>query len=122
MKDEANYPEAPISVSVTGYYKGFSVIATKRQPNEALKPLLEDAMKAIDWMANNGWKPSWRDGEAPRQPLVNTKICPVHQGTTMYEHNKNGKTWFSHKLADGTYCNGGPVRIASDAPADNLSF
>lgn len=54
-----NLPEAPRSISLTGYYKGFSVLVTQRDPKTSTYPLLQNAMKAIDWMIDNNFKPSW---------------------------------------------------------------
>lgn len=33
------------------------------------------------------------------------KTCPIH-GTQMPKRSKNGQTWFSHQLPDGTWCKG----------------
>jgi hypothetical protein len=33
------------------------------------------------------------------------KVCEYHN-CEMRSHSKNGETWYSHKLADGTYCKG----------------
>ncbi len=52
-------PEAPVSITVRGYYKGFSVLITKR--NAGSKVELENVVKAIDNMVGKGFKPSWKD-------------------------------------------------------------
>lgn len=51
--------ESPQSMSITGYYKGFSVILTKRDEQAKIKPLIDSAMEAIDYMLENSWNPSW---------------------------------------------------------------
>ena len=33
-------------------------------------------------------------------------MCPIHN-VPMREWKKDGRKWFSHKLADGTWCKGG---------------
>jgi hypothetical protein len=33
-------------------------------------------------------------------------ICPIHN-VPMKEWKKNGRSWFSHKLEDGSWCKGG---------------
>jgi hypothetical protein len=32
-----------------------------------------------------------------------TKVCPIHK-TTMYLYQKDGKSWYSHKLENGKWC------------------
>ena len=41
-------------------------------------------------------------------------ICLVHQ-VEMKQWSKDGRTWYSHQLADGSYCKGGQQRAASPA-------
>ncbi len=62
MKDvlgEKELPEAPASLNVRGYLKGFSIQITKR--GEVAQPLLEQSIKIVDWMEANGFKPSWNE-------------------------------------------------------------
>jgi len=33
------------------------------------------------------------------------KLCPIHN-VPMEAHSKNGDTWYSHKLPDGSWCRG----------------
>ncbi len=54
-------PEAPASVTIKGYFKGFSVLITNRDPAVAVAPLLAKAINGINWMAENGFKPSWNE-------------------------------------------------------------
>lgn len=80
-------PEAPMSISTTAYYKGFSMMITKRDPEVKVLPLIESQMKMIDFLIEQGCKPSWNDdtntkhsgnGYAARQPaakVVNTADC-----------------------------------------------
>lgn len=35
-----------------------------------------------------------------------TKPCPIHLGEMLRKHTKDGRSWWSHKLADGTWCRG----------------
>jgi len=32
----------------------------------------------------------------------------VHPGEMLIRHTKDGKSWWSHKLGDGTWCRGKP--------------
>lgn len=52
-------PEAPISVTIQSYYKGFSVLITKRDPDVEAKPLIKQSIDAIDYLIKLGFKPSW---------------------------------------------------------------
>jgi hypothetical protein len=51
------------------------------------------ASKAINGISNG----------TPAQP--DTMVCELHNAE-MKLHSKDGQTWYSHKLADGTYCKG----------------
>ncbi len=75
--------EALESVTIKGYYKGYSVMLTKRDVSLKSLPLLKDAIRAIDWMKENGFKPDWHtdaNGKASqagdgKQQLT---VCPIH--------------------------------------------
>ena len=54
-------PEAPASVTVKGYYRGFSLFATTRDATVRFGPLLFNGMRAIDWMIEHNFKPSWNE-------------------------------------------------------------
>ena len=53
--------EAPISISTTAYYKGFSMIITKRDPDVKHDRLLDEQLAMIDDLIRRGVKPSWND-------------------------------------------------------------
>jgi hypothetical protein len=36
-------------------------------------------------------------------------LCAIHQ-VEMRKYSKNGKSWYSHKLEDGTWCSGKPKK------------
>ena len=102
IKDKPSQPEAPISSTVRGYYKGYSVLLTKRDPNVKSLPLLEDAMKAIDWMDEHGFKPSWADDTNKKNgqqtlPAEPTKsfVCQTCGSDAEYKQgvSKTGKPW-----------------------------
>lgn len=62
IRERNNGHEAPMSVTVRGWYKGYSVLITKRDPEASVEPLLKSAMSAIDWMdENEDWNSSWKD-------------------------------------------------------------
>ncbi len=37
--------------------------------------------------------------------IENIKMCPLHK-VVMKKYSKDGKVWFSHQMADKSYCNG----------------
>jgi hypothetical protein len=51
--------ESGQSVSTTAYYKGFSMLVTKRDQSVDLMPLVEDQMALIDQLIDKGCQPSW---------------------------------------------------------------
>lgn len=44
------------------------------------------------------------EGGTISRPTEQVLACPDH-GVEYQRYEKNGKVWYSHKLADGTYCN-----------------
>jgi hypothetical protein len=56
---EPQLPEAPVSINVRGYYKGFSVQITKRNAKGVIE--LEKIIQAVDNMIEKGFKPSWAE-------------------------------------------------------------
>jgi hypothetical protein len=46
---------------------------------------------------------------APAAQPAGNGICPIHNAPMKYNTNQRG-SWWSHKLLDGTWCNGGVAR------------
>jgi hypothetical protein len=113
LEEKKQLPEAPVSVTIRGYYKGYSVLATKRDTTP-LMPLLQDSMKAIDWMIENGFKPSWADDTnnkvKPQEPVKDelTATCPIHNVPMTQKVGAYGNYWTHAKNENGTWfnCNG----------------
>jgi len=63
------------------------------------KDLLDKASVALSYLLEHGYQPE-------RSQRKDTKLCPIHQAE-MKKFEKNGKAWFSHKMDDGSWCNGG---------------
>lgn len=80
-------PEAPASVTIKGFYKGYSVLLTNRDEEIPMSPLLKKAIKAIDWMVENGFKPSW--DEKPASSSADKNTCP--HTNTMVRVSKSEK-------------------------------
>lgn len=101
------------SVNVTGYYKGFKIQATQRDPEVSLKPLIENAQKAVDWMVKQGFKPSWNPDtnevtDTSSDAIEDTAMCEIHDVPMKAREGKYG-TFFSHAKKQGDkwiYCNG----------------
>jgi len=110
---KAELPEAPVSITVRGYYKGFSALITKR--NAEGKINLEDITKAIDNMVAKGFKPSWNDatnGATPQAPAKDVPICGEHNVPMVWKQGvgrASGKPYAfwacPQKNNDGSYCN-----------------
>jgi SWIM zinc finger len=84
--------------------------------DEQIAAAVQAAMRA-QTSRNNGQSPQQRTAAAPPQPpdadgLASTpdhdpSWCPKHQVTMRWhEGNARGPGWFSHQLADGSYCKG----------------
>jgi len=93
--------EAPASWN-TSYITSDGFVCRITLRGETGKDLLEKADVAIAFLLEHGFQPE-RSHPNPRQREV--KLCPIHQAE-MKKFEKNNKSWFSHKLADGSWCNG----------------
>jgi len=90
--------------------------AQARSLDEQIAAAVAAAMKA-QAASNNGHSPQRRTVAAPHQPPEAERLasapdhdpgwCPKHQVTMRWhEGNARGPGWFSHQLADGSYCKG----------------
>ncbi len=93
---EKDLPEAPVSINVRGYYKGFSVQITKRNAKGEVE--LTKIMTAIDNMIEKGFKPSWNDDTNGKvvKAEVKTQGCPKCGGTRTFKEGvkkETGRHW-----------------------------
>jgi hypothetical protein len=90
--------------------------AQARSLDEQIAAAVAAAMKA-QTSRNNGQNPQQRTAAAPPQPPdaeglasahdQDPSWCPTHQVTMRWhDGNARGPGWFSHQLADGSYCKG----------------
>ena len=99
IEAQSNLPEAPASVTIRGYFKGYSVLITNRDPKVNVAPLLAKAMNGITWMIENGFKPSWNNetnSKSSSTPKIEVKTKPCEQcgGTRkLVEGVSKGKRW-----------------------------
>ena len=59
------YPET--SVTIRGYYRGFSVLVTLRNPETIIAPLVKKAKEVVDGMEGLHFTSSWKDEPQPSQ-------------------------------------------------------
>ena len=104
MEDGKSLPEAPVSITVRGYYKGFSVLITKRHAGEEIK--LDGIMVAIDNMVGKGFKPSWAEETNGKHEPIATYTCEecgapaeLRSGTSK-KTNKPWKAIFCSKVKE----------------------
>jgi hypothetical protein len=104
--NNSNYTEAPASWTVRYSVNGYDCMLTLR--GESGNELLPRAQAALRWLTESGAQPvakptNGNDGKAQDHPAL--KVCKYHNAE-MKRHEKDGQVWYSHKLADGTYCKG----------------
>jgi hypothetical protein len=101
LKTEGSFLEAPASWN-TKYVnpQGFVCQITLR--GETGKDLLEKANVAISFLLEQGNHPCENNNNHNGKE---TKLCPIHQ-CEMKHREKDGKSWFSHRLETGDWCYG----------------
>jgi len=91
-------PEAPVSITLKATLHGHEIMVTLRGVDFAsVKAQVEQASE-------------WLKVQAPAQPPMQGTgqpegWCNKH-GVQMRQNHKNGRSWWSHRLADGTWCKG----------------
>jgi hypothetical protein len=96
-------PEAPVSITLKATLHGHEVMVTLRGVDFAsVKAQVEQASE-------------WLSVQAPAQPPTQSTEqadrwerpgwCSKHS-LQMTQNHKNGRSWWSHRLADGTWCKG----------------
>jgi hypothetical protein len=101
IKPESDFTEAPASWN-TRYVtpEGFVCQITLR--GDSGKDLLEKAGIALSFLLEHGYLP---EQKLSHNGKGEGKQCPIHQ-CDMKRYEKEGRTWFSHKLEDGSWCRG----------------
>ena len=71
--------------------------------------VLQKAQAALAKLVESGCtplnNPQISSAREPK-PKAEKVMCPIHN-VPMREWKKDGRTWYSHKLDDGTWCKGG---------------
>jgi hypothetical protein len=101
LKPEILFTESPASWN-TRYITptGYSCQITIRGENG--KDLLEKADLALAYLAEHQFLP---DSSFHKNGNGEGKMCPIHQ-VEMKHREKDGKSWFSHRLETGDWCYG----------------
>jgi len=99
VKPNFQFNESPASWN-TRYVtpNGFVCQITLRA--DSGKDLLERADVAMSFLLNHGYSPSELNHNGK-----DSKWCPIHQ-CTMRRWEKEGRSWYSHKREDGSWCRG----------------
>lgn len=124
-KEAEPLPEAPVSIHIDGYFHGFHVGITQRDPERQQETfaLIKNAKDLIGLMEKDGWDPSWNRetnlqirGPKPVESKVETKdpqrpptLCATHNVPMKERTGKQGQTFYSHgRKVDGKFewCSG----------------
>lgn len=125
-------PEAPLSINIGSYYKGFYVGWTRRSADGKVTPHVSGVKEFVEKLIEAGYVPSWNP-ETNKASLGENKgigvdlsidgekgqggVCPVHGTKLVWKTGiskttgKNYAFWSCPtKNADGSYCNAGTQR------------
>ena len=103
LKFESEFLEAPASWNVRLISpEGFFCMLTLRG-NGGME-LLERTNAAIAYLVNHGYKPDDRKNNN-HHSTGDTQICPIHK-CEMRRYEKDGRSWYSHRLDNGSWCRG----------------
>jgi hypothetical protein len=67
------------------------------------KDLLERADVAMSFLFDHGYVPD--NHSSNNHNGGETKVCPIHK-SNMRRYSKDGRSWFSHRIEDGSWCKG----------------
>jgi hypothetical protein len=96
-------PEAPVSITLKATLHGHEVMVTLRGVDFAsVKAQVEQASQWLSVQAP-AQPPAQSTGQAERWERPGW--CAKHS-LQMTQNHKNGRSWWSHRLADGTWCKG----------------
>lgn len=122
-RKELELPEAPASMTLRVWIKGYGVMLTAR--DNKVSDLLKKTITMVDYAESHGWKNTWEKEPIPNGHVstlkdattnVPTPNCSIHGTPMEYKEgiskksNKPYAFWAcSQKLADGSWCNGKPM-------------
>ena len=101
VKPDAAFPEAPASWNARYLSpEGFACQLTLR--GETGRDLLEKAGIALAYLLEHGYRP---DQKPNHNGNGESRQCPIHK-CEMRRFEKEGRSWYSHKTEDGSWCRG----------------
>lgn len=107
---KTNLPEAPLSIHVDSYIDGFHVGWTKRMGENSLAPQIISIKGFVKMLKEHGFMPSWNQQTNEQVTKTNgNDWCSIHQ-EKMKQYTKGTDSWYSHKVDEDTWCNGGKKR------------
>jgi len=101
LKPVTTFLEAPASWNVR-YATTSGFVCMLTLCSETGLELLEKADAALSFLLEKGYSPCDNNNHHNGKE---TKLCPIHN-CEMKRREKDGKTWFSHRLEDGGWCRG----------------
>jgi nucleoid-associated protein YgaU len=106
----AALPEAPASANVRVTIAGREVQITLRDADETrllarLEAVLAQFPVAPKPQPQAPLSPQQHHALAMHRPITQTGWCAVHN-VQMQHNDKNGRSWWSHRTADGQWCKG----------------
>ena len=104
-EERATHSEAPASWTVRYTTEdGYGCMLTLRGDSGA--ELLPKTLAAVQWLTAHGCQPDGpKRSEGAPAKANDTLLCPLH-GVPMPRRDRNGQSWYSHRLDDGTWCRG----------------
>jgi hypothetical protein len=95
-------PEAPVSITLKAHLDGHEVLVTLRGTDFAsVKVQVEQASA---WLKAHAPAPS--PAVQPARQGPGEGWCAKHQTALNVNHGKDGRTWLSHRTAEGQWCKG----------------
>ena len=102
-----NFSEAPASLNLKFRIADYDGMLTLRSETGAdLLTKLPAVLKRLGDMGAVPTNGHGGNGPATASGTAETKPCPLHPGETLRRFTKDGRSWWSHRLPDGSWCRG----------------
>ena len=104
---QAGVVEAPASVTIRFRIRDYDTMLTLRDVSgRDVLAKLGPVLDALDGMGATPNGNGHSNGNGASNGDTEAKPCPVHPGEMLRKHSNGNGAWWSHKLADGTWCKG----------------
>lgn len=121
-RQEQELPEAPASVTLRVWIKGYGVMLTAR--DNKVSNLLKKTQTMIDYAESHGWKNTWEKEGAQSKPVVkdvtetaDAPLCSAHKVPMTWREGTSKSTgkhyafWAcTEKNTDGSFCKAGAIK------------